>query len=220
MRYAGVSAFLLATALCAQQPPQTMTRMVIQLAGTDVPRDSFAAKPKTFFRAGTTYCRVEEQPDPEKGIHGLAIIHEPDIWMVNLADETARHFVDAGPTFNCRMPIFGDRLAGIPDEEAKQIGALEFGFEMEFFKDHGAAREQGPVLEFGGQPRQTIGYRLQFGDWMIALFTDGDPERPAGVSMFHGDKHFTYYYSRYEQKAFDPALFAKPDGVKIEEGKQ
>lgn len=220
MRCVSISVFLLATALYAQQPPAAMMKMVVQLAGTGVARDSFAAKPKTIFRSGTKYCRVEEQPDPENGIHGVVIISEPDLWMVNLIDQTARHFVDRGPDLNCHMPIFGDRLSGIPDEIAKQIGALEFGFEMEFFKSHGAVREQGPVLQFGGRPVQTSGYRLHFGDRMVVLFTDGDPERPAAVAMFHGEESFTYYYSGYGLLPFDATLFAKPSGVKIEEAKQ
>ncbi|HVN93127.1 MAG TPA: hypothetical protein VMT38_05505 [Terracidiphilus sp.] len=219
MKHAYFSVFVLAAIMSAQQPPQSMTKMMVQLAGTDIARDSFAAKPKIFYRAGTTYCRVEEQPDPENGIHGLVIINEPDIWMVNLADQTARHYVDDGPTFNCHMPIFGDRSSGMPKEVATQIGALEFGFEMEFFKGHGAVREPGPVLQIGGQPVQTNGYRLHFGDWMVALFTGGDVEKPAAVAMFHGEEHFTYYYAGYDLLPFDATLFAKPSGVKIEEEK-
>ncbi len=226
MKRVGISMILLATALCAQQPPaaqptpQTMTKMVVQRAGSDIPHGSFAFKPKTFYRSGTTYCRVEEQPQPEKGLHGVVIINEPDIWMVNLADETARHFVDSGPDLNCHMRIFDDHSIGIPEEVAKQISGLEFGFEMEFFKSHGAVPEPGPVLEFNQQPRQTIGYRLQFGDWMATLFTFGLPERPAAVAMVHGDKDYTWYYSGYGQVDFDATLFARPTGVKIEEGKQ
>jgi hypothetical protein len=197
-----------------------MTRFVVQLASPDVPRDSFGAKPKTIYRAGTTYCRVEEEPDPASGTHGLVIINEPDMWMVDLADHTARHFVNDGPDLNCHMPVFGDRLSGIPEEDAKEIGGLEFGFEMEFFKSHRAVRQPGPILQWHEQPRQTIGYKLQFGDWMVALFTDGDPERPVAVAMFHGDEHSTYYYSGYGQMDFDATLFAKPSGAKIEEAKQ
>lgn len=212
MKHSIIPAFLLATALCAQQPPTAMMKMVVQRAGSDVQRDSFAAKPKTLYRAGTTYCRVEEQPDPANGIHGVVIINEPDMWMVNLADETARHFVDSGPSLICHMPLFGDRQSGMPQE----IGELEFGREMEFFKSHGAVAQQGPIL----QSQQTIGYKLQFGDWEVALFTYKDPERPAAVAMFHGDENFTYYYSGYGTMAFDATLFAKPSGVKIEEAKQ
>ena len=40
-----------------------MTKMVVQLQSATVPADSFAAKPKTMFRAGTEFCRIEEESD-------------------------------------------------------------------------------------------------------------------------------------------------------------
>jgi hypothetical protein len=48
------------------------------MSGTDIPDDSFAAKPKVYWRASNQYCRVDEEPDTEKGIHGRTVINEPD----------------------------------------------------------------------------------------------------------------------------------------------
>jgi hypothetical protein len=199
----------------AQQPPKTMTKMVVQLQSPDVPADSFAAKPKTMLRAGTQFCRIEEEPDSEHGIHGVMIINEPDAWMVNLETKSAQHMVDPGPTLNCRMPIFAGRLAGIPDDEAKVISSLEFGFEMEFFKSKGATGQPGGVL----QSKETTAYKLKFGDSAVALFTYGTPERPLAAAWLRGDKHEIFWYSGYGQLDFDPKLFAKPDHVKIEEAR-
>ena len=106
MRCICLLACLLTTSLFAQQTPKIMTKMVVQLQSPDVPADSFAAKPKTMIRAGTQFCRTEEEPDPEHRIHGLVIINEPDAWLVNLESKSAQHMVDPGPTFNCRMPVF------------------------------------------------------------------------------------------------------------------
>src|ERR1700730_2128721 len=93
------------------QQPEIMTKLAVRLESADIPAESFAAKPKVMYRAGTGYCRTEELPDPEHGIHGLMILNEPDAWMVNLLTKTAQHFVDPGPTFHCRMPIFqGDEV--------------------------------------------------------------------------------------------------------------
>jgi len=206
---------LLHCLLPAQQPPKSMTRMVVQLESTEVPADSFAAKPKTMMRAGTEYCRIEEQPDPDRQIHGLVVIHEPDVWMVNLATKTARHIVDPGPTFNCRMPIFDNHAGELPEEEAKRIRALEFGFEIEFFKSMGATPQPGPIL----QTKQTTAFNLQFGDSSVTLFTYGEPERPLAVAWTRGEKHDIFWYSGYGQIDFDPALFSKPTGVAIEEAK-
>lgn len=72
-----------------QQPPDMMTKLTVRLQSPDIPEESFAAKPKTMYRTGNGYCRTEELPDPEQGIHGLMIINEPDVWMVNLLTKAA-----------------------------------------------------------------------------------------------------------------------------------
>src|SRR5260370_32539241 len=97
---------LSAVALGQSSPPETMTKLVVRLESPDIPSTSFAAQPKTMYRAGTRYCRIEEWPDIANNIHGLIVINEPDVWLVNRLDKTARHQVDPGPTFNCPMPIF------------------------------------------------------------------------------------------------------------------
>jgi hypothetical protein len=213
LRRASLIVCLLTASVAAQQLPKTMIKMVVQLQSPDVPAGSFAAKPKTMYRAGTQFCRIEEQPDPEHGIHGLTITNEPDAWMVNLETKSARHMVDPGPTFNCRMPIFAAWPSQVPDEEAKQIYALEFGYELDFFKSKGAAPHPGGIQ----QGQQTIAYKLQFGDSTLALFTYGTPERPLAAAWIRGDKNEIFWYSGYGQVDFDPKLFAKPEHVKIEE---
>jgi hypothetical protein len=141
---------LLGSVSVAEQPLKTMTKVVVVLQGVNAPAGSFAAKAKVMYRAGTRYCRVEEEPDPENGIHGLMIINEPDYWMVNLLAKTARHGIDPGPTFNCRLVIFANGTPESLDEESKEIMKLEFGRELEFFKSKGAVPEKGPVVETKG----------------------------------------------------------------------
>jgi hypothetical protein len=190
----------------AQERPKTMTKLEVQLQGPDIPADSFVAKPRVMYRAGSRYCRIEEAPDPDRGLHGLLILNEPDYWMTNLATKTARHGVDPGPTFNCHLPMF----ANDPDKEA---AGLEFGLEMEFFKGKGAKPAEGPVL----QGKKTTKYEVENGSSKLALFTYGDPERPLGVGRVRGDKGEVYWYSGYGQLPFDAMLFAKPEGMKVEE---
>jgi hypothetical protein len=47
------------------------------MSGTDISADSFFVKAKTLWRASNQYCRIDEEPDPEKGIHGRLIVNEP-----------------------------------------------------------------------------------------------------------------------------------------------
>jgi len=180
----------------------------VHLEGPDIPAGSFATKPKVMYRAGSRYCRVEEAPDEDNGLHGLLIVNEPDYWMANLVTKTARHGVDPGPTFNCHMPLFADD----PDKDAP---GLEFGLEMEFFKANGASSHEGSVL----QGKKTTQYQVEIGGSKLALFTYGTPERPLAVGRVRGGKGEIYWYSGYGQVPFDAKLFAKPEGTKIEEMK-
>src|SRR5713101_754565 len=194
----------LAGVMFAQEPPKTMTKIEVILQSPDAPVGSFATKPKVFYRAGSRYCRVEEAPDPDQGIHGLMIINEPDWWMVNLFSKTARHGVDPGPTFNCRLAIFANGTPQSLDDESKQIMELEFGRELEFFKGRGAIPKKGPVL----QSKETMGYMVTVGTTALALFTYGTPERPLAVSQKRNNgKTDIYWYSGYGDADFDPKLF-------------
>jgi hypothetical protein len=205
---------LLASLALAQDTPKTMNRITVQLDGSEVPQNNFARKPKTIYRAGSTYCRVEEAPDPEHNIRGLLIVNEPNAWMVNLATKTARHTVDPGPTFNCHLPIFSGPVPNTPDAVDYSKLGLEFGYELEYFKKMGAVRQDpGPVL----QKQQTVAYFLDMGGTRFALFIYGPNEFPLLVAHTVGNKGEMFWYSGYGQVPFDPKLFAKPEGVTIAE---
>ena len=215
MRNALIIACLLTGVSPAEQPPKTMTRVEVILGSPGTPAGSFASKPKVFYRAGNRYCRIEEAPDPDRGIHNLMIVNEPDCWTVNLTTKTARHDVDPGPTFNCHLPIFAYGAPQSLDEETKEIRQLEFGLEFEFFRGKGATAEKGPVL----QTKETMVYRTKVGTAGLALFVYGTPERPVAVALQRGDKSDLFWYSGYGQVEFDPKLFAKPGNVKIEDSR-
>ncbi len=130
-----------------QDAPATMTKLSVRLQGAEISEDSFAAKPKPMYRAGNRYCRTEELPDPERGLHGLLIVNEPDVWMVNLLTKTAQYFLDPGPTFNCHLPIFrGEQVKSAAEIMKNPLLELEFGQELGFFRGKGAASKEGPVL--------------------------------------------------------------------------
>lgn len=208
--------FLLSSISSAQDAtPKTMLKLEVRLQSQDVLTGSFASLPKVMYRSGTRYCRVEEASDPQNNIHGLLITNEPDAWVVNLATSTAQHFVDHGPTFNCRLPIFSDEDAVSAKDPSLRILALEFGGELAFFKSKGATAKPGPVL----QTKQTTAYELQVGPATLTLFTYGPHEFPLAVTRQRGDKLETFWYSGYGPLPFDPKLFAKPEGIKIEEQK-
>src|ERR1700722_6742756 len=144
-RWGCLSAFVVfAAALQLGGTPKNMTQVIVQMSGTGIADDSFAAKPKTYWRASNQYCRVDEEPDPKNRIHGRMVMSEPDVWLINLDDSTAKHFVDHGPTFNCGPPIF----ALDPELAKSKVGELEFGRELDFFQANGAQLVEGPKLQF------------------------------------------------------------------------
>ncbi len=197
------------TSVCANTPSK-MTHAIIQMSGTDISEDSFSAKPKTFWRASNQYCRVDEEPDTANGIHGRLLINEPDAWLINLADNSAKHILDTGPTFNCKLPIF----AMDPEMAKSKIGELEVGRELDFFQANGAKRIEGPKLEF-----EANYYELQLGDFVLRLVERVDIRAPILIGLVHGEKLYKARYLLWEEVPFKQDLFAKPTGLRVQEAK-
>ena len=192
-----------------------MTKVTVRLQNAETVEGSFPAAPKTIYRAGNGYCRIEELPDPERGIHGLMIINEPDAWMVNLLTKTARHLVDPGPAFDCHLPIFRGEQVGPTADAKNPLLELEFGQEIRYFKRKAASPKPGPFL----RDKPTNVYAVDAGDSELLLFTTDTPERPWAVARQHGDTREIFGYELYEQLPFDARLFARPEGIKMEETK-
>jgi hypothetical protein len=195
--------------VCADAPSE-MIHAIVQMSGPDISADSFAAKPKVFWRASTRYCRIDEEPDPEKGIHGRLVVNEPDAWLINLADQTAKHILDPGPTFNCRLPVF----AFDPETARSKIGELEIGHELEFFHSNGAKLIEGPKLDF-----ESNCYELSIADTVLRLVERMDTKVPILIVLIRGDKMYQARYLLWSEVAFNADLFAKPTGVQIQETK-
>jgi hypothetical protein len=208
--------YLLGFIAFGQRLPETMLKLSVRLESPDVNKESFAAKSKVMYRAGNGYCRTEELPNPEQGVHGLIILNEPDAWMVNLLTKTAQHLVDPGPTFDCHLPIFRGEQGKSAADMKNPLLELEFGQELGYFKGKGAAAKKGPVL----RDKPTTVYAVDIGDSQLFLFTTDAPERPWAVARQRGNSTEIFWYGDYEELPFDPKLFAKPQGVKIEDVKQ
>jgi hypothetical protein len=214
MRQLFLLLLLATTTLTADDTPKTMTKIEAHLEGPEVMAGSFSAKSKVIYRAGTGYCRLEEAQDTKNKIHGLLIVNEPDAWMVNLYDKSARHMVDPGPTFNCRLPIFAS--VDSKDEAGILYQDLQFGSEVKFFKKMGSAGQPGP--DEGGRKRTR--YTIEIGNTRFVMLTINTPnERPLAVARAVGDKGEVFIYTAYDELPFDPKLFAKPEAVKISEAK-
>lgn len=100
-----------------------------------MPADDFVAQPRTLYRLGDRYGRLEEPFNAKDNVHLLVVVSEPDIWMANLVDMSGQHLVDPGPTFEFHAPI----LDAVESAFWRQ---LEFGCEEPFMKAVGARAEE------------------------------------------------------------------------------
>ncbi len=199
-------------ALCsAAEPdtPKTMTKMVTRLTGEGTKSDPAAGRPKTLYRAGKKYSRLEEERDPDRSIHRLIVTNEPESWVINLEEQTALHVLDKGPDFNTRLPIFWDS-DGKPDAD---FGGLEFGEEIAFFGE-GHARNLGWQKVEG---RTCKALSITSGQKQVILYLERKTNRPYQIDLVKsGRPSASIRYLSYDAEVpFDASIFEPPKGVMI-----
>jgi hypothetical protein len=200
------SATSLANADC-RLPPQV--RIVTVNTSPGIPKDSFASQPLVMYRAGAERLRLEEAPDPAKGVHQLIVTNWPDSWVVNLLDKTGQHVKDDDPVPVVHAPVItADPSLGVP----AAWNALEFGCEWGFFSDNKAV--QVPT-----EKHDLIKHQLTEGAWRLTLVTAQDSQKPWMMILAKDGKViWAIRYTGYVvQEAADQALFAKPEGIRFTE---
>ncbi|HEX4227398.1 MAG TPA: hypothetical protein VHZ07_01925 [Bryobacteraceae bacterium] len=184
--------------------PETMTKAVVRLTGPGIKPGSPAALPKTIYRAGPHYARIEDPPNAREGIRKLTIIAEPDAYSINLIDRKGTHAIDRSGPDDVHLPVVFD-----PTRKLKTLNHLEFGDELAFFEKAGAAKTSGPIVN----NQSTAAYRLPEEQGSATLIVKSGSETPIRLSWQTNDGTYTYEYFRYEKLPFNAALFAKPSGV-------
>lgn len=199
--------FWMTGAVPALADDSKMTHLVFRFADPDVAENHFALKPRKMWRLGTRYFRMEEPPDPERGIHGLVIIDEPHAFMINRYNNRGMHMIDPGPTFIVHSPIFQ-----YPKES--EISKLEFGREVEFFERHNAQ----PMPDVNRQGKRYRARLLEIDEATLILFTDETSGHPALLTLESQTDAYQVHYETYETGLEpDMGLFKVPAGVKISE---
>ncbi len=211
------SVFLLPTAAqqTAQQAagkkaPQTMTKMVVRLMGPGIKPGSFAALPKTIYRAGDQYSRIEDPPDARQHIQKLTIIVEPGAYSVNLTDRRGTHAIDQGGPNDLHLPIV------LPFDSQHQLGKLdrlEFGAEYDLFEAAGAEKQAGPTIN----AKPTDAYQLQTPQGPARLIVRAGAQTPIFLTWQTAEGTYKYEYISYEELPFEASLFAKPAGIQWKE---
>jgi len=193
-----------------------MTHIVFQFEDSDIPEGHFALAPKEMWRLGNRYLRMEEAPDPKHGIHGLVIADEPHIYIINRYNNQAQHIVDPGPTFEIHMPIFPSRPKKGEMNREKEISKLEFGNELEFFKQRKSRRMPNVLMK--GKNYNAFMLTIDGAD--LFLFTDKTSGQPVQLTIQSEKESFVVHYEIYESGLKpDMELFKVPEGLKIIEAK-
>jgi len=182
-------------------------RIVTVNTSPGIAKDSFASQPLVMYRAGPQRLRLEEAPDPANGIHQLMVSNWPDSWVVNLIDKTGQHVKDDDMVPVVHAPVItADPTLGVP----AAWNALEYGCEWEFFTANKAV--QVPT-----EKHDMIKHQLTEGAWRVTLVTAQDSQKPWMMILSKDGKvTWAIRYTAYAvQDAADPALFAKPEGIKF-----
>lgn len=201
---AGLASLLVAhPAFAADCTPAQMVRIVYANSAPGIDPSSFAAQPKTLYRSGAKYGRIEERPDVPHRVHGLMVVHEPDVWMVNLLAKAGQHIVDPGPTFFFRAPL----ITGA----SPFFSGMEFGCEAAYMKSVGAAAPTQVTHE--GRP--AVSYEATQGTERIALLVDASTRHPLRARFTRGTTEVaTVRYLEYrDDLPLDPGLFVRPVGI-------
>lgn len=187
-----------------------MIKMVVRLMGPGVKPGTFAALPKTIYRAGAHYARIEDAPDARQGMQKLTVIAEPDAYSVNLIDKKGTHAIDQGGTNDLHLPVV---LPLDPKRLLATLDRLEFGDELDFFEQAGAAKEAGPIIN----AKPTDAYRLKTADGSAVLVVRSGTQVPVTLSWDSHDGTYTYEFITYQEVPFDASLFVKPAGIAYKE---
>jgi hypothetical protein len=201
-------ALLVMPVVLAECSPEKMLKVVIRNATPDIDPESFAARPKTLFRFGAHYARIEEEPNPVTGIHGLIVVNRRDTWMTDLASKSGQHIVDSAESYDFHAPI-----AGGPGEP-ESVLEMEFGCEIRYMRDRGV--EPKPISIAG---LDLSGFTTNVDKYVFRLLTIPEHDVPFAFALYEDNK--LIYYLRYDEYGSglepDHALFTKPEGIEYRE---
>ena len=189
-------------------PTKPMTKVVYHIVGPQVQPGSFTSKSKTLYRYGKTIGRVDEAPDPSAKLQALTISNGPDIFLINLWDNTGRHIIDQSPTCFFHAPVVP------PTDPHKPLRAssFEFGLEMDFMRD-----QKIKAISGNFQGNRADLYTATQDGLILNVYTRPGESQPLGVSVFDGNTEVTtIVYDEYKPDLpAARALFWPPPGVTL-----
>lgn len=192
----------------AQLAIDRMMKIVIRDTSPGSSDSAFVRKPKTLYRMSHTYGRIEESPGRVPGVHGLLIVAEPKIWIVNLADSTARMSIDQGPNLEFRASIARADFKN----QIQPLKEFEFGTEYDFLQSRKAVAGKEKV---NGKTYDKLSLDIE--GYTIVLLSQKGKWQPFRVTITKGGLvDCQYDYDEYKGNLPpDMTLFEPPKWVKI-----
>ncbi|HEV8645390.1 MAG TPA: hypothetical protein VGR01_07450 [Burkholderiales bacterium] len=200
-----VTALLLASlTLGAQAADDRMLFAEYRVVSANLAASSPETQPRKIWRLGKEFLRFEDVPNPETKVHGLIIVDEPDIWIIDRNKGQGQHATDPGPQYVVHFPIF-------PREQSEKLKQLEFGSELKFFQDNDAKEIASQTVD-GIKCKL---YRLELDDRELTLFLKSD-NLPLQIEVQSTSVKYAVRFLRYDpnQKP-DMSLFRVPPGIKM-----
>ena len=190
--------------LAAQAADDKMLFAEYRVVSADLPASSPETQSRKVWLLGKAFLRFEDVPNPETKVHGLIIVDEPDIWIIDRNKGQGRHAIDPGPQYVIHFPIF-------PREQSEKLKQLEFGSELKFFQDNGAKVLASQNVD-GIKCKL---YRMELDDRELTLFLTPD-NLPLQIVVQSANLKYAVRFLRYDpnQKP-DMNLFKVPPGIKI-----
>lgn len=199
-----IAVLFLLLPMAAHAVEEKMLYVEYRLVSKQITADSFDAQTKKVWRIGKDYLRFEDAPNPQTKIHGLIIVAEPDIWIVDRNSNQAQHTVDPGPDFKIHFPLFAS-------ETSPKLRELEFGKELEYFHVNNA--KELPPQDVDGFRCKV--FRLEMDDREVLLFLKTD-DTPLQIAVKSPEYEYAMRFLRYEpNRKADKLLFQLPPGVQV-----
>ncbi|MBI3566537.1 MAG: hypothetical protein HY079_15185, partial [Elusimicrobia bacterium] len=183
--------------------PDHQTYIEYQLSGVGVPAQLTQGIQKVW-RSGNEFARAQFQIGGMGG--AVTLVSAPYAYVLDFGGRRATRLGGPSDPQSAHLPIYP--LAGISGAHD-----LEYGYEMEFFKEHEASR--GKHEEIDGRECAVFRIRMQGVDG--TLYIDLKERAPKRLTLEREGRNLTVDYLRYERRQpFEPDLFKPPAGFQVQ----
>lgn len=197
-------ALLLLACSFAVQAQEKMLYVEYRVISPKLAPSSAEAQVRKLWLVGSKYMRFEDVPNPDTGVHGLIVVAEPDIWIIDRKTNKGQHSVDPGPSYAVHFPM-------LATETSARIRQLEFGGELAYFQQNGARELANQVVD--GVTCRVFALDVDKHELFLYARKDG---KPFQITVKTDASEYSVRFVKYEPDSEpDLNLFRPPLGVTL-----